>query len=81
MGVPVMATDLLARQLGWQSGLDMVACPADDAVRFGEMLTALCLDETLWNTVRNAALVRIAAECSHDGFTGKICQILKLDVK
>jgi GT2 family glycosyltransferase len=80
MGVPVMATDLLARQLGWQAGLDIVACSAGKPAVFGGMLMALYSDEILWNTIRNEALERIKTECSCDAFTSKIGRILKLNV-
>jgi GT2 family glycosyltransferase len=75
-GVPVMTTDLIAGQLGWQSGRDLMAASADDPEAFAGALVALHGDQALWTTLRDNALARIAQECSPARFTATIPSIL-----
>src|SRR5262249_46860091 len=55
-GVPVVATPLLARQLGWRDGDPFVV--AGDAVSFAARCVELYRDENLWRALRTAALER-----------------------
>ncbi len=59
-GVPVVSTPLVASQLGWQTGREILAGagPADLA----DAIARLWDDENLWQTIRASALERIAAE-------------------
>jgi GT2 family glycosyltransferase len=77
-GVPVMATQLLADQLGWEAGTDLMACPPDDSAAFAEALVAVYSDAAKWQSVRDAALDRIVRECGRAQFTGAIKDILQL---
>jgi GT2 family glycosyltransferase len=61
-GVPVVATDLLAQQLGWTSGRDLLA--ASDAAGFAAACARLWRDKALWQDVRASALGRMRDECS-----------------
>jgi len=56
-GVPVVATPLLADQLGWTDELIV----ADEA-EFGEACIRLYSDETLWSSTRKKALKRVREE-------------------
>ena len=76
-GVPVVATDLLAQQLGWQPGRDLMACPASDPVGFAGVLCQLFDDEALWQAVRDAALARVRVDCSHAHYLAEIRAILQ----
>jgi O-antigen biosynthesis protein len=59
-GVPLVCTSLLATQLGWQAGRDVLA--ADTPEDFAAACTSLYTSPSLWAQVRAAALERVAAE-------------------
>jgi glycosyltransferase involved in cell wall biosynthesis len=61
-GLPVVATTLIARQLGWTPNADLLT--ADDQVEFGRAVATLYADPRLWTCVREAALRRVLAEHS-----------------
>ena len=63
-GLPVVATTLLASQLGWTDGHELLAAPADDPETFARQVVRLYRSETLWNDVRAAAIARIRRD--HD---------------
>src|SRR5207253_7021477 len=49
-GLPVVATDLLARQLGWEPGEDLLAAPASDPDAFASACARLHDDADLWQS-------------------------------
>ncbi|HEY2906295.1 MAG TPA: glycosyltransferase [Vicinamibacterales bacterium] len=61
-GVPVVTTPLVAMQLGWQGGSELLtgAGPAELA----EAIARLWIDEKLWESIRASALQRVIAEYS-----------------
>lgn len=61
-GLPVVATTLLADQLEWRDGEELLAVPVDDAAAMAERLVTLYRDEALWQRLRDGALARLAAE-------------------
>ena len=61
-GLPVVATTLLADQLEWRGGEDLLAVVVDDAAAMAERLVTLYRDEALWQRLRDGALARLAAE-------------------
>ena len=56
-GLPVVASKLLAHQLGWRDGIDLLA--ADSAVDFAVKCKHLYESEELWNAIRENALRRV----------------------
>jgi len=56
-GVPVVATTLVARQLGWASGRELLT--ADAPAEVASAIASLCADRELWTRVRAAALARV----------------------
>lgn len=74
-GLPVVATRLLATQLGWQDGA-VLGCDPTEPARFAADVIALYRDEALWTATRERALGRVAAECSPQGFTATIGRII-----
>ena len=56
-GVPVVCTRLVADQLGWESGVDLLA--ADGADEFAGAIASLYRDADLWKRLRTAALTRV----------------------
>jgi glycosyltransferase involved in cell wall biosynthesis len=73
-GLPVVATSLLAGQLGWQSGRELLT--ADDAESFAEACARLYCDPELWQRLRSAALDRVAQDCSEASFDAALADAL-----
>jgi glycosyltransferase involved in cell wall biosynthesis len=63
-GLPVVASALLASQLGWRDGEALLVAPTDDAERMAERIVTLYRDEALWQRLRDGALARLVAENS-----------------
>lgn len=59
-GVPVVATSLLTRQLGWTSGGEILS--ARDADGFAAAMAALHRDAALWQRIRDAATARVVED-------------------
>ena len=78
-GVPVVATPLIANQVGWQRGRDLLA--AADPEDFAEACIRLHRDEALWWAVRDAALERCRIDCSPATFQHGVQAILDAVVK
>jgi GT2 family glycosyltransferase/glycosyltransferase involved in cell wall biosynthesis len=73
-GVPMVVTPIIRTQLGWTSGKDCLA--GEDAQQFADSCIKLFGDESLWNTIRDNALIRVNAELSREAFGGVIASIL-----
>ena len=73
-GVPVVATDLLARQLGWLPGRDLLA--ASDAAGFADACARLFRDKALWQALRSSALGRVREECAPQHFDDAVAHLL-----
>ena len=73
-GVPMVVTDLIREQLGWQPGTEFLV--ASDVLGFAEACARLHEDEQAWDHVRRAALERVAAECSPERFRRTIREVL-----
>jgi O-antigen biosynthesis protein len=58
-GLPVVATELLGRQLVWQDGDGLLTAPATDPAAFARQVVRLYRDPALWRTVRETALERL----------------------
>jgi GT2 family glycosyltransferase/glycosyltransferase involved in cell wall biosynthesis len=74
-GVPVVCTPLLARQLGWTPGEELLA--AEEPSAFAEACLALYRDAELWRRIRAAALARVARDCSTEAFAGVLRHIVE----
>lgn len=71
-GLPIVATSLLARQLGWPDGDCIGAADATDPAGFAARVVALYRDAGLWTRVREAALNRVRAELDPSGFASRV---------
>ena len=78
-GLPVVATDLLRRQLDWHGEQEILAADADDAESFAARIVTLYRDPTLWRTVREAALRRLHRDNSEQEFTDAVASVLEHD--
>ena len=61
-GLPVVATDLLRRQLGWTDGYELLSADASDPQGFAAHIVMLYRNETLWTSLREAALAALARD-------------------
>ncbi len=75
-GLPVVATELLCRQVGWTDGTAILSGGTDDASAFADQVVALYDDETRWNGVRAEALRRIEAENGRAAYLDRLDEIL-----
>ncbi|WP_086631914.1 glycosyltransferase [Commensalibacter intestini] len=75
-GIPIVATDLLVHQLGWDDDQDILAASIDNADFFASQIIRLYQKEKLWNKLRDNALSRIDTECNEDRFRSNLQQIL-----
>jgi glycosyltransferase involved in cell wall biosynthesis len=67
-GIPVVATTLIAEQLGWVNGEDLLSASATEPEEFAEQCVRLYGDKALWSHVRNSALARVQQDCSPQRF-------------
>jgi glycosyltransferase involved in cell wall biosynthesis len=65
-GLPIVATPLLASQLGWRDREPILV--AGDAETFAQKCFQLHEGYELWTKLRNAGLALIQKECSRDAF-------------
>jgi GT2 family glycosyltransferase/glycosyltransferase involved in cell wall biosynthesis len=75
-GLPCVATDLLARQLGWRPGTELLTAPVYDARRFAAQIATLYRTETIWARLRDQAVARLHAENTEDGFNRAVAGII-----
>lgn len=75
-GVPVAGTAILARQLGWDPGRELLA--GDEPQAMADACLTLHDDAAAWGRTREAALARIAREHSRAGFTARLADALAL---
>ncbi|WP_298216784.1 glycosyltransferase [Acidocella sp.] len=76
MGVPCVVTTLLADQLGWRHGEELLAVPVGDARGFAAAVARLYHDEALWTRLRQGALKRLARENTPAVFARQVGRIL-----
>lgn len=76
-GLPVVTTSLIAAQLSWQDGIELLV--ANDATEFAQKCVQLYTNAELWEKLRFNILRRIEAEGSKEAFTAKLQEILTKD--
>jgi GT2 family glycosyltransferase len=76
-GLPCVATDLLAGQLGWEDGVELLAAPVTDAQAFAGQIARLYQSESLWNDLRATALARLQRENGFEAFHARVQEILR----
>jgi glycosyltransferase involved in cell wall biosynthesis len=73
-GLPVVATTLTGRQLGWNHEEELLL--ADDAESFAAACVRLYQDCDLWKRLRRSALNRVQRDCSPEVFTETLKDII-----
>jgi len=71
----MVTTGLIAGQLGWQPGRDLMV--ADDAEGFAAAYIRLSRDAALWDGVRSSALVRCAEDCDPAAFCATVSALVE----
>jgi O-antigen biosynthesis protein len=74
-GLPVVSTMLLAEQLGWRAGEDLMA--ADSPESFARHCADLYATPSTWETIRAAGLARVKAECSPVVFRQTLDRVIR----
>ena len=74
-GIPIVATRLLAEQLGWTDGIELLA--ADSAQGFADQCKRLYRDGELWERLRVGTLERIKSDYSLRRFSENLARILE----
>lgn len=69
-GVPVVATTLVAGQLGWQPGVELLA--EDDPARFAAAVAMLHADPVRWERIRAAALAAVVRDFDPGRFAAAV---------
>jgi GT2 family glycosyltransferase len=75
-GIPIVATDLLARQLGWTPGQDLLSAPVADPRRFAAQIALAYRTEILWTRLRNQAAARLSVENEPEDFAAAVETLL-----
>jgi hypothetical protein len=78
-GLPVVATSLLARQLGWADGDAIGASESTDPAGFAARVVALHRDAPLWTRIRESALARVAAELDPRVFAKRVADLTRCE--
>lgn len=75
-GLPMVATEGLAGQLGWRDGEELLV--GRDADAFARACVALDRDAERWRRLRDAALARVARDCGREAFDRGLSEALGL---
>ncbi len=73
-GIPVVATPLLADQLGWTDGEELLV--GETADELAKRSIELYTDPALWEKIRRQALERVAKECSPERFDRTLREVI-----
>jgi len=73
-GLPVVGTRLMARQVSWEPGIEILA--EDDAAAFAKAAIFLHQDHPTWEAMRIAAQARVKAEHSPGVFRENLRELL-----
>ncbi len=74
-GLPSVATSLLASQLGWMAGSELLTGDTPEA--FAAECARLYLDDTLWLQVRQASLDRVTLDCDPSRFARGMVDVMR----
>ncbi|PZW48635.1 glycosyl transferase family 2 [Humitalea rosea] len=75
IGVPMVATSLVAGQLGWRDGVELLV--ADDPTAFARACIRLYTDAALWEEIRRNALDRVNRDYAPEAFAARVRAIVE----
>jgi O-antigen biosynthesis protein len=76
-GLPVVATDLLRRQLNWQDERELLVAPASDPALFARQVVRLYREPALWQALREAALEVLQRDNNPKDYAAAIKSVLR----
>jgi GT2 family glycosyltransferase len=76
-GLPVVATELLREQIGWEDSKELLSVDHADPEMFARNVVELYRDAALWQTLRDGALARLAAENGREHYVQVLGEILE----
>lgn len=79
-GLPVVATRLLARQMDWADGVELVSAPSEDPIAFAFALSELYDNAEKWKMIHTGALRAIERDCSPARFSHALRAIIEASV-
>jgi len=68
-GLPVVATEILREQLGWENHREILTADPTAPAAFAAHIVALYRSEELWQTIRGGAFARLRAENGRAAYT------------
>jgi glycosyltransferase involved in cell wall biosynthesis len=77
-GLPIVASALLARQLGWQDEAELLTADTADPDHFASQIIRLYHDADLWEKIRAQAAERIAQENAPQVYDERLREILRV---
>ncbi|QDH15347.1 glycosyltransferase [Oecophyllibacter saccharovorans] len=75
-GVPMVVTDLLRRQVGWEDGKELLSAPSDDPTAFARAVSQLYENGTLWQRLRQESLAAVERDAGLEIFQQKLAELL-----
>ena len=78
-GLPMVATRLIAGQLGWKEGAALLA--ADSPDEFAQACAQLYRNRKLWERVRTDSLAEVARDCDPEAFRRVVRRVLEPAVR
>lgn len=75
-GLPMVVTDLLREEVGWQAGESLLSAPGTDPAGFAAAVEQLYDDETLWQRIRQSALEAVKRDTDLGQFRHRLKQIV-----
>ncbi|MEQ8315635.1 MAG: glycosyltransferase [Gammaproteobacteria bacterium] len=76
-GLPCVTTSLLARQLQWSNGEELLS--ADEPEDFVKQCAQLYSDEKLWQKIRETGLEAVERDCSEQSFQQNLRQLFGIE--
>ena len=73
-GIPVVSTSLIAQQLGWTPGEDLLV--GDSADELAQRCVQLYTDPALWECIRDNSASKVTKDCSPDVFNTRLANLL-----
>jgi O-antigen biosynthesis protein len=75
-GLPVVATDVLRRQMNWEDGQDLLAADSAQPEAMARQIIALYRDAALWQRIRAGARDRLRRENSREQYAEALERVL-----
>lgn len=75
-GLPVVATRLLAKQMGWADGYELVSASSEDPIAFALAMAETYENEEKWRMIRSGALRAVERDCDPARFKARLGEII-----